>query len=160
VSDTRGATTEAAAAETQLLAEYLRGRDVACPSCRYNLRDLAAGRCPECGQRLALHLQLAEPRQAALLTGLVGISAGAGLNGLLLVYWAIMVTFRRPGAAGADRFLAINLAGAAVQGVALFAWLRLWSRIRRLPAPARWALAAAGCGLSLLNIVLFSVYVR
>jgi hypothetical protein len=147
-------------AEPDLLRQFLRGRDVACPSCQYNLRDLTGERCPECGLVIALRLQLAEPTLAAMLTGLVGISAGAGLNGLLMIYWAMMVLFTRMGSPGMDRFVVINLIGLAVQGAALFLWLRLWRRIRRLPAVTRWLLAATGCLLSLVNAVLFSIYIR
>jgi hypothetical protein len=32
------------------LLEQLRGRDVPCPKCGYNLRGSAAEQCPECGQ--------------------------------------------------------------------------------------------------------------
>lgn len=31
---------------------FLRGRDVACPSCGYNLRDQRGALCPECGLEL------------------------------------------------------------------------------------------------------------
>jgi hypothetical protein len=31
------------------IRELLAGRDVACPKCRYNLRDIESGSCPECG---------------------------------------------------------------------------------------------------------------
>lgn len=37
-----------------LIRAYLAGRDVACPACSYNLRDLREARCPECGCTLAI----------------------------------------------------------------------------------------------------------
>jgi hypothetical protein len=37
-----------------LTADDLRGIDVPCPVCGYNLRDGAGGRCPECGTELTL----------------------------------------------------------------------------------------------------------
>lgn len=41
---------------THPLATYLANRDVPCPSCGYNLRNLAASNCPECGEPLELRL--------------------------------------------------------------------------------------------------------
>ena len=149
-----------ATSEHDLLRQFLHGRDVECPGCQYNLRDLPGQRCPECGQDIVLHLQLAEPRQGALLTGLVGLSAGAGLNGLLLIYFAIMVLLIQRPAGGMDYFFWFNLVGLAVQGAAMWIWLRFWRRIRRLSATTRWSLAAGGCALSLLNIILFSLTIR
>jgi hypothetical protein len=146
--------------DAELLHQFLRGRDVACPSCGYNLRDLPGDRCPECGQVIALRLQMAEPKLAAMLTGLIGISAGAGLNGLLLIYFMMMVFVVRRRAPGMGYFLAFNLVGFAVEGTALAAWLLLWRRIRRLPPVARWVLAAVGCALSLLDILAFSLTLR
>ena len=146
--------------EGELLRRFLGGREVACPGCGYNLRDLTGDRCPECGQAIVLQLQLAEPRQGALLTGLIGLSAGAGLNGLLLVYLAIMVLVIDRNAGGMEAFFVINLGGLIVQGVAMLIWLRNWRRIRRLNTTVRWALAAAGWGLSLLNIIIFSFNIR
>jgi hypothetical protein len=49
--------------EGERLRWYLAGRDVACPRCRYNLRDLKGRRCPECGLTLNLDaLTAAEER--------------------------------------------------------------------------------------------------
>ena len=35
--------------EASLLQDFLRDRDVTCPRCAYNLRNLVGNRCPECG---------------------------------------------------------------------------------------------------------------
>ena len=145
--------------ERDLLLRFLHGRDVLCPGCGYNLRDLPGDRCPECGQEIVLHLQLAEPRQAALLTGLIGLSAGAGLNGLLIIYYAIILLFMRF-AAPDHRFLWTIALGLAAHGIALAAWLRFWRRIRRLGAGPRWTLAVACCVMPLVDIVIFSFSIR
>jgi hypothetical protein len=146
--------------DLQLLHQFLQGRDVPCPSCAYNLRDLPGERCPECGQVIVLRVQLAEPKLAAMLTGLVGLSAGAGLNGLLLVYFLITVAVIRRSSGGMAYFFAFNAIGFLVQGGALAAWIALWRRIRRLPPALRWLLAAGGCVMSLADIVLFSLTIR
>jgi hypothetical protein len=146
--------------EPDLLRRFLHGRDVACPSCQYNLRDLTGDRCPECGQVIALRLQLAEPRQAAMLAGLIGLSAGVGLNGLLMIYYVIIIFIRNPSAGATDEFLVVNLAGLAVEGAALAAWLWFWARIRRMKTLSRWLLAAACFALTLANILVFSFTVR
>src|SRR4051812_12100108 len=83
------------AVDPQLLG-FVHDRDVSCPGCGYNLRNLRNDRCPECGEQLELGLRLAEPRQAAPIAGLVGLAAGMGLGGLLLVY-AVIVMIRTPG---------------------------------------------------------------
>ena len=103
-----------------------------------------------------LQLRLAEPRQAALLAGLVGLSAGAGLNGLLLIYWAIIRFYVRPG--GMDNsFLWVIVVGFLVHAIALAAWLRYWKPLRRTPPRVRRALAAACWVAPLVDIVIFSL---
>ena len=51
----------------RLLQEYLSGRDVPCPTCRYNLRDLMACACPECGDALRLQVGTTSLRVGLLL---------------------------------------------------------------------------------------------
>jgi hypothetical protein len=148
-----------AQSEADLLRQFLLGRDVACPGCGYNLRDLTGGVCPECGQEIVLHLQLAELRQAALLTGLIGLAAGVGLNGLLVIYYLIVLLFMRFGSPD-SKFLITILTGLAIHGVAMTAWLRFWRRIRRMAPRRRWALAVACCVMPLVDIVIFSVSIR
>jgi len=43
------------------LPALLRDRDIPCPKCRYNLRNLTTNRCPECGQELSIDLLLRPP---------------------------------------------------------------------------------------------------
>jgi hypothetical protein len=143
----------------ELLARFLGDRDVECPGCGYNLRDLTGERCPECGQDIVLHLQLAEPRQAALLTGLIGLSAGVGLNGLLVIYYLIVRFWMRFGTPD-PRFMWTILIGLAVHAAGLAAWLGMWGRIRRIGAAPRWLLAVACCVLPVADIVYFSVTIR
>jgi hypothetical protein len=137
----------------------LAGREEPCPKCGYNLRDLTGDRCPECGDALVLRVQLVEPKLAAMLTGLVGLSAGFGLNALLLIYFVI-VSFLRGPSGGMGTFLVVNSVGLVAQGAALAWWLRAWSRIRKLPGRTRWWLAAGCCALSMANIVFFSLLVN
>lgn len=42
--------------DDELVAEYLRYRDVPCPGCGYDLRGLGGRICPECGAALQLQL--------------------------------------------------------------------------------------------------------
>lgn len=55
----RGSTPDDPAAEALRLAEYLKDRDAACPSCKHNLRGLEQTSCPRCG--LALSVWMLRP---------------------------------------------------------------------------------------------------
>src|SRR4051812_47683066 len=99
----------------EFLQAFLAQRDVACPGCAYNLRDLQGQRCPECGNELTLAIGLAEPKQAAAIAGLVGLAAGAGMSGLLLVYMLIRATVFHDPFFGASRFILLNFIGLAVE---------------------------------------------
>jgi hypothetical protein len=80
-----------------LLKAFLCDRDVACPQCDYNLRNLHGSRCPECGEVLTLGVNLVEPRQKLLIAGLIGLAAGVGFNGLLMIYLCIQMLERHWG---------------------------------------------------------------
>src|SRR5262249_51036576 len=142
------------------LREFLAGRDIECPLCGYNLRDLAGDRCPECGDQVVLRVNMAEPRQAALLAGLIGLSCGVGLNGLLLVYGVFMQIMHPIPSGELGRFFVFNGLGFIVEGAALAWWLRKWRAIRRL-RPTQRAWRAVGCWmLTLANLIMFTLNVR
>jgi hypothetical protein len=108
---------------------------------------------------LVLHVGLAEPRQAALIAGLIALAAGAGLNGLLLGYFIIRQRLMDDISIGAS-FFVLNAAGLVVQGAALVLWLRFWRAIRRRSRSAK-AMFVTGCWLlTLINLLIFSVLIR
>ena len=141
-----------------LLQRYLANRDVPCPQCRYNLRDLTGNRCPECGEELELRVSPAEPRQAAPIAGLVILAAGAGLNALLLLYAAIL--FVQGQHRGWRHFVKLNGIEAAVMLLALCVWLANWRRIRRLATWRRWLLVAGCAMLTLADVIFFAKLIR
>jgi DNA-directed RNA polymerase subunit RPC12/RpoP len=154
----RGENKDTEDTESQLIA-FLAGRDVMCPQCSYNLRDLRAARCPECGEQLVLRVNLAEPKQRLLIAGLIALSAGAGLNGLLIAYFFVQIILRGWGEWWLQ-FLVVNSIGLAVEGGVLAVWLWQWRRIRRMSLGARVRLTILCFALTLANLVLFSVKIR
>jgi len=147
------------AQESALLRLYLADRDVPCPQCNYNLRNLTGNVCPECGEEIALRVYFVEPRQAAPLAGLITLSAGAGLNGLLLIYWMFVIwRFGQRSNRIADKFFLVNFFGALALGICMVIWLRCWGYIRR--SQGRWWLFGASVVLTLLDLVIFIVIIR
>ena len=69
----------------QHLVSFLAGRGVPCPRCRYNLRDLLSGRCPECGIPLALTVKDRGRSIVPWLMAVVPCAAAAGLGLPLLL---------------------------------------------------------------------------
>ena len=107
-----------------------------------------------------MRVGLVEPRQAAGIAGLIGLAAGGGMNALLLGYAVIRIVFFRDSFGGMDAFLGLNLGGLLVEGGALVLWLRGWRRVRRLSGAGKVMLVAGCWGLTLLNLLLFSVFVK
>jgi hypothetical protein len=147
-------------APPEFLAAFLAGRDAACPGCGYNLRDLQGTRCPECGEGLVVRIGLVEPKQAAPIAGLICLAAGAGLNGLLLLYIVIQMAIVRVNFYGVERFLVINSIGFIVQAGAMGLWLLKWRSIWRLAVGRRWAWVIACWVLTLSNLVAFALNVH
>lgn len=143
-----------------LLEQYLSQRDVACPGCSYNLRELKSDRCPECGDELELSLKLVEPRQAPLITGLVGLSSGAGLGGLLLIYAALVALSRPMGSRWLTEFAVVNGGGFVAHAAALWLWLRYWHAIRRMDPVRRRLLVCVCWAMPLTFIVIFTMVIR
>jgi hypothetical protein len=59
-----------------LVTEFLRDRDVACPTCLYNLRGVEGDRCPECGSPLRLEVAGSISGAFLWLSALLGTSVG------------------------------------------------------------------------------------
>jgi predicted RNA-binding Zn-ribbon protein involved in translation (DUF1610 family) len=141
-----------------MLTAFLAQSDQPCPQCEYNLRNLTGNRCPECGEELVLRVNLAEPRQRLLLAGLIGLAAGTGFNGLLILY-AVISSLRSPyGVPRAVWF--VTFSGFLIIGTAMLVWLSKWRSLRQLLTSARVVLVL-GCWLiSLIDIVIFSFAIR
>ncbi len=141
------------------LAEYLADHDEPCPSCRYSLRGLQGAVCPECGQALVIRVGLAEPRMAAWIFGLVGISAGLGTSLLLTIYFIAMIV-RHGWPFVNELAFFILVAGCPVGGVAVWAWIRLRRRVCRAGGFARWIGALSISTLPLASPVAFLAMIR
>ncbi len=145
---------------TDLLRRFLTDRDAPCPACGYNLRNLQGNRCPECGDELVLKVNVAEPRLAALIAGLVGLSAGAGLNGLLILYGLIRILIEQRYSSFMTEFFVTTGAGLAVLGLALRLWLKHWPKIRRARKSTQWRLVVGAWLLTLVDLVIFTFAIK
>jgi hypothetical protein len=143
-----------------MLREYLLDRDVPCPGCGYNLRALGISTCPECGQEIELRVGLVHPKMAGFIAGLIGLSAGAGFNGLLLIYVYIAFVVHRGMGGPPHEFYTVCGSGFLVFAAGAFVWIARGRRIRKLALGVRCALVGF-CWLALLaDIVLFSIMIR
>lgn len=141
------------------LQRFLAHRDEACPSCGYNLRGLASGRCPECRTDLVLRVSVAEPRLGLFLSTVVAWALGAGFSALLLVYIGVASLVRPMGMPPLWPFLVVPILGTLVQGSAVLALVLFQRRVRRWDLGVRIALLAAGAACTLLNVVVFALLV-
>ncbi|MFG0305163.1 MAG: hypothetical protein ACF8Q5_02975 [Phycisphaerales bacterium JB040] len=125
--------------DREILARYLATRDVACPACGYDLRELVSPRCPECGAELELRLTLARPRQGVYINGIVALGAGVGFHALILAY--IGWYYLTDGYFGPGLLQCVPLlVGLAVEGPALVVWTRSWMALQRRAGAPGWTL--------------------
>ncbi len=83
--------------DAQLLREFLRGRDVHCPNCDYNLRDLSEPLCPECREELALSVGFRKPRIVwFLVTVTPGLFSGIAACFLLIPVMGVFLSGNPP----------------------------------------------------------------
>jgi hypothetical protein len=142
------------------LREYLVDRDVPCPACNYNLRGLQTTACPECAQPLVLRVALAEPHMGRFLAAVIGLAVGFGFQSLLLIYWLYVTGFRDGNIRAADRFLAITLTAALIEGLATFLLLRRRGWFQRSSRAVQHIIIALCWILTAAGFILFARYVR
>jgi len=113
-----------------LLLAYVGGRDVECPTCRYNVRDLKSPVCPECGERLVLRLQAVKPRVGVLIAGLLPMAMALGFIVSLLLYalWARLSWGDWLWDDATELVLMLTLV--ATLSVSTWLWASRWSRVR------------------------------
>jgi hypothetical protein len=68
----------------ELLLAFVRERDMPCPACGYNLRNLSQPVCPECRERLTLSVGQRRQRVELLILA-IAPSAFSGIAGLILL---------------------------------------------------------------------------
>lgn len=136
------------------LRNYLSGHDELCPMCEYNLRGLTGTKCPECGEVLLLRVSLREPKLAAYLCGLIGLSVGVGCSGLLMAL-AVLVALFEDYRDLIDWSFAVAAFQFAFEGLAIWLWLARRNWIRRRSKGQRWALAMSAWGCTIGLTVLF-----
>ena len=135
---------------TRLLAMFLHGRDVPCPLCDYNLRDLTQQQCPECRHELLLTVGVTKPRFLWFLLAMTPCTFAGIAAGLTLI--PVIVQWLAGAGAPPSVLVTLVLLGlvSAVGGLMLihhrFAFLRQEPRRQRRSAVAVWMIH----GLALL----------
>lgn len=133
----------------QLLA-YLHERDVPCPACGYNLRNLTSARCPECGRELRLGVKLRHPRMGAWVTLLIALAMS---NGVAFLLGVIILERRFPSSRMWNIPLYYFVSAIPLTGIALM-YRRRFLRIR---IHIQWTVAVLTAILStVMAIVLVS----
>jgi predicted RNA-binding Zn-ribbon protein involved in translation (DUF1610 family) len=90
--------TDRDAAYDKLLAAYLAGRDTACTSCNYNLRNVTSGACPECGEPITISLGRADRSTLPWFVAVIAYAAAAAISGLWLFIMMMIILFEFLGA--------------------------------------------------------------
>ncbi len=81
--------------EVDLLLRFVHQRDVRCPRCDYNIRNLTQPVCPECNEELHLAVGMRRPRFGWFIVALAP-SVFSGIAALLLGITIITVFFFAP----------------------------------------------------------------
>ena len=141
-----------------LLRGFLGEFDEPCPLCEYNLRGLTGTVCPECGETLRLRVSLSEPKMAAYLCGLIGLSVGVGFSGIMIALFVVIALLFYRGGPFFGWMFVVLLVQFVIEGLAMWLWLARRSWIRRRSRGQRWALVAAAWGCSIgFTVLLFTV---
>ncbi len=128
-----------ALSDDTMLAVYCRDRDVACPHCRYNLRDNKSRRCPECGRAIELGLHRPAVSLAAYLVlfgGLFGPAMGTPYRLFVASYWLL------EGSLNQFEFMFWISLAVCIASIPLVIWVaRSRKAFLNLPTSKQWLLA-------------------
>jgi hypothetical protein len=142
--------------EVARLLEYLRERDVPCPLCNYNLRNLTRPQCPECRQDLTLTVGVTRPRLLWLLATVAPSMFSGIAAGLLLIPMILAPLLGGEGAPwqvlAAESFGWLSAAAAIVLVGRRYAFLRQPQAAQRRWAVGAWLIHVAAFFLLLASL--------
>ncbi len=124
------------------LLSFLDDRDVDCPLCGYNLRDLTRPQCPECRQELLLTVGVTRPKFLWFLLAVAPCTFSGIAAGLLLI--PMIIQPLSGGGPPQPPIFVLEALGwlSALGGLVLvryrFAFLRQTSKRQRICAAAVW----------------------
>ncbi|HWB20597.1 MAG TPA: hypothetical protein VG711_09875 [Phycisphaerales bacterium] len=96
-SDSTGMSQDRIVDDQRMLLDFVRNRDVPCPRCDYNLRNLSQSMCPECKEPLRLTVGVQKLRLGPLVLSIApGIFSGMAAM-FLTARIAMVLMARAPG---------------------------------------------------------------
>lgn len=138
------------------VVSFLAGRSVPCPRCGYNLRDIQAAKCPECGEPLVLKIGSPRARFGWLVLAMApGCFSGVAA---LFVLFPIALTLQRgfpPGQGVPWPVMAADVFG-FFSGIMVSVMYRHRQRILSWPTRRQAIFTAA---IWLIHITMFGLFV-
>lgn len=136
-----------------MLERFVAGRDVRCPGCGYSLRDLKADRCPECGDRIELRVNLSDPRLGLFIACVIGPAVGLGFHATIILWYGVVHLFG--GYHLGLRVLSVPIVSTFVLAAGMGYLLKHRNPFRRLGWPAKLAWAVFSWSCTAVSATLF-----
>lgn len=132
--------------------------EVACPNCRYPLRQIREARCPECGEGFELGMRSIRRFDKLFISGLsiLGLSVGVPLGLSMMFFGVVLFDPDQTLVARNIRFIQLAIAELLVGGMLLYGWIAGRRQIRRWPWLLRLGLVLSFAGLGIVAFMLIT----
>lgn len=139
------------------LLDFLRDRDVLCPLCGYNLRNLSRPQCPECRQDLSLTVGVQRPRVVWLLATITPCTF-SGIAAALLLIPIIGVPMR--GGGQAPWYILATDAFGWLSGLFALMLVQYRYAFLRMPQPTQitWAITTWAVHLAAFMLLMWFIF--
>jgi hypothetical protein len=139
--------------EVNLLLQFVHERDVECPRCGYNIRNLTQPICPECREELLLKVGVLKIKLHWLLLTLAPGFFCAIVMGIFVV---MTLRFGPPGGMPLEGVLIMCFIGAS--GLAAVLFFRQYRRFLRLSNQAQMTWALSMWGVHIAVFIMAMIY--